>query len=136
MDYVSGAVLAVKRKVLDKIGLFRLCVLHICEDVDICYCARQAGYKVVTSNAIVYHYGSLSWDRPPMRKIYLAERNKSYFILKHYSPEKLLRDIFEYPIRSFKVNLCKYIKGETVFQKTATLNKARSQRKISVYSFY
>ena len=135
VDYVSGAALAVKRKVLDKIGLLDPTFYAYYEDVDICYRARQAGYKVVTSNAIVYHYGSLSWNRLPIRKMYLVQRNGIQFILKHYPPKNLLRYIFEYPIKSFKVDLCKYVRGETVLQKTATLNKTQNREKISVAAF-
>jgi GT2 family glycosyltransferase len=132
VDYVSGAAMAIKREVLNRIGLLDPAFYAYHEDVDLCYRARRAGYKVVTSNAIVYHYGSLSWNKLPARKIYLAERNKIYFVLKHYSPKKLLRYMFEYPIRSFSINLCKYIRGETVLQKLLTLNKVESQRKISI----
>jgi GT2 family glycosyltransferase len=132
VDYVSGAALAIKREVLDKIGLLDPIFYAYREDADLCYRARRAGYKIVTSNAIVYHYGSLSWNKLPARKIYLVERNKIYFILKHYSPKKLLRYLFEYPIKSFKVNLCKYVRGESVLQKTATLNKVQDLRKTSV----
>jgi GT2 family glycosyltransferase len=135
VDYVSGAALAVKREVLDKIGLLDPTFYAYHEDVDICYRARQAGYKVVTSNAIVYHYGSLSWNRLPIRKMYLVQRNGIQFILKHYPPKNLLRYIFEYPIKSFKVDLCKYVRGETVLQKTTTLNKTQNREKISVAAF-
>ncbi|MCS7367302.1 MAG: glycosyltransferase family 2 protein [archaeon YNP-WB-062] len=132
VDYVSGAALAVKRKVLDRIGLLDPMFYAYHEDADLCYRAKRAGYKVVTSNAIVYHYGSLSWNKFLIRRMYLSERNRIYFILKHFSPEKLLKFIFEYPIRSFKVNLCKYIKGETLLQKTATLSKTQGRWKISI----
>jgi GT2 family glycosyltransferase len=132
VDYVAGAAMAIKREVLNRIGLLDPAFYAGHEDVDLCYRARRAGYKVVTSNAIVYHYGSLSWNKLPVRKIYLAERNKIYFVLKHYSPKKLLRYLFEYPIKSFKVNLCKYVRGESVLQKTATLNKVQGLRKTSV----
>jgi GT2 family glycosyltransferase len=135
VDYVSGAALAVKTKVLDKIGLLDPTFYAYGEDVDICYRARQAGYKVVTSNAIVYHYGSLSWNRFPIRKMYLVQRNGIQFILKHYPPKNLLRYMFEYPIKSFKVDLCKYVRGETVLQKTTTLNKTQNRKKISIIAF-
>lgn len=135
VDYVSGAALAVKREVLDKIGLLDPAFYAYCEDVDLCYRARRAGYKVVTSNAIVYHYGSLSWDRLPVRKMYLVQRNRIYFILKHYSPKTLLRYVVEYPVMSFMVNLCRFIRGETGLQKTATLNKIQIRGKIPVVAF-
>jgi len=135
VDYVSGAALAIKREVLDKVGLLDPAFYAYCEDVDLCYRARRAGYKVVTSNAIVYHCGSLSWDRLPVRKMYLVQRNRIYFILKHYPPKNLLRYVVEYPVMSFRVNLCKYIESETVLQKTAALNKIQKKGKISVIAF-
>jgi len=135
VDYVSGAALAIKRDVLDKIGLLDPAFYAYLEDADLCYRARRAGYEVVTSNAIVYHYGSLSWDRLPVRKMYLIQRNGIYFILKHFSPKILLRYLFERSIRVLKVNLCRYIKDETVLQKTATLNKIQNRGKISVIAF-
>jgi len=135
VDYVSGAALAVKKEVLDKIGLLDPIFYAYREDADLCYRARRASYKVVTSNAIVYHYGSLSWDKLPARKTYLAERNKIYFILKHYLPKKFLRYLLEYPIKTFKVNLRKYVRGETVLQKTTTLNNIQSRGKISIIAF-
>jgi len=134
VDYVSGAALAVKREVFDKIGLLDPAFYAYCEDVDLCYRARRAGYKVVTSNAIVYHYGSLSWDRFSVRKMYLLQRNRIYFILKHYFPKTFLRYVVEYPVMSFMVNLCKYVGGETVLQKTA-LNKIQNKGKISIIAF-
>ncbi len=85
--------------------------------IDLCYGARKAGYRVVTTNANVYRYGSLSWDRLPIKKAYLGNRNHLYFIMKHHSPKTLLRYIFEYPVKSFKMDLCRFISGQTVLQR-------------------
>ncbi len=117
VDWVSGAALAIKREVIERIGLLDPEFYAFGEDRDLCYRARKAGYKVVTSNAIVYHYGSLSWDKFPVIKMYLTNRNRLYFIIKHYSPRILLRYVFEYPIKSFNADLRRLIKGETVLQK-------------------
>lgn len=131
VEYVTGAMLAIKREVLDKIGLLDPAFYAYCEDVDICYRARRAGYKVVTSNAIVYHYGSLSWDTFPLRKMYLVRRNHIYFVLKHFSPKALLRYVFEYPVKSFKEDFCRFLRSETVLQKITTPNKNMKQKKVS-----
>jgi len=130
VDYVSGAALAVKREVLDKIGLLDPAFYAYVEDCDLCYRAKRAGYKVVTSNAIVYHYGSLSWNKFSVKRMYLIQKNKIYFLLKHYPPKNLLRYVFEYPIRSFKIDLCRFIRGESVAQKFALTKKKKRLRTI------
>jgi len=132
VDYVSGAALAIKREVVEKIGLLDTEFYAYAEDADLCYRARKAGYRVVISNAIVYHYGSLSWDRLPLKKAYLGNRNHLYFIMKHYPPKALLRYIFEYPIKSFKVDLCRFIKGETVLQRVTRPSKNAQRKKIFI----
>lgn len=131
VDYVSGAAIAIEREVIDKIGLLDPEFYAYCEDADWCYRAEKVGYRVVISNAIVYHYGSMSWDRLPLKKAYLANRNHLYFIMKHYSPKTLLRYAFGYPIRSFKIDLCRFIRGETVLQRVKTQSKNTKREKIS-----
>jgi GT2 family glycosyltransferase len=130
VDFVCGAAMAVKKKVIETIGLFDPEFYAYAEDLDLCYRARKAGYRVVTSGAIVYHYGSVSWDHFPIKKAYLFCRNHLYFILKHYSPKVLLRYVFEYPIRSFKVDLCRFIRGKTVLQIVTISNRKKRWRNI------
>ncbi|MEM4429810.1 MAG: glycosyltransferase family 2 protein, partial [Thermofilaceae archaeon] len=132
VDYVSGAALAVKREVLERIGLLDPNFYAYSEDIDLCYRARRSGYKVVTSNAIVYHYGSLSWSRFPLKKMYLIMRNRIYFIRKHYSPKALIKFIFIYPIKSTWFDLYRSIKGETILQKIINQDKRARQQKLFV----
>ena len=47
VDYVSGAALAVKRSVLDQIGLLIPFFFAYGEDMDLCFRAREVGYRVV-----------------------------------------------------------------------------------------
>ena len=131
VDYVSGAALAIKREVIEKIGLLDPEFYAYAEDLDLCYRARKAGDRVVISNAIVYHHGSASWDRLPLKKAYLNNRNRLFFIMKHYSPKTLLRYVFEYPIRSFKVDLCRFIREETVLQRVTARSKNMKREKTS-----
>jgi len=99
VDYVSGAALAIKREVLRKIGLLDPLFHSYVEDVDLCYRAKRAGYKVVMSNAIVYHYKSLSWSMLPIKKLYLVYRNKTLFIIKNYKRAALIKYFLKYPIQ-------------------------------------
>ena len=130
-DYVSGAAMAIKREVIEKTGLLDPEFYAYCEDLDLCYRARRAGYRIVTSNAVVYHYCSLSWDSFPIKKSYLNNRNKLYFITKHYPRKTLLKYVLEYPIRSLKVDLCRFIGGETVLQRVTTPSKNTKREKVS-----
>lgn len=126
VDYVSGAALAVKREVLQKVGLLRPPA-----DIDLCYRVRKAGYKVVVApNAIVYHYGSASWKYVPIKGMYLHNKKRIYFILNHYPPRFLLKYLFEYPIKSFRIDLCKFIRGESIAQKVTLTNKKKRLRAI------
>lgn len=129
VDYVSGAAMAIRREVIEKIGLLDPFCYAFSEDKDISYRCRKAGYRVVTSNAIVYHYGSVSWDQFPLRKVYSTRRSQLYFIMKHYPPRALLGYVFAYPIKSFKADLCKFIRGETVLQKLTTSSRRKRQGK-------
>ena len=119
VDYVPGAALAIKREVIEKIGLLDPRFYAYVEEVDWCYRARKAGYKVVTSNAVVYHYGSVSWKSFPIKQFYLIYRNKVLFISKNYPRTALLKYFVEYPIRFTAEFLSSFLKGRTVTQRAS-----------------
>jgi hypothetical protein len=48
VDSVIGALLAIKREVIAKIGLLDSRFFAYCEDIDLCHRARKAGYIVTT----------------------------------------------------------------------------------------
>jgi GT2 family glycosyltransferase len=94
VDYVMGAALAIKRPVIERIGLLDPDFFAYYEEVDWCYRAKEVGYKVtVVPRASVYHYGSISWGRNPFKQMYLNERNRIRFIIKHSKGTKLLRHL-------------------------------------------
>jgi len=120
VDYVCGAAMAVKRELFDKIGLLDSKFFSYVEDVDICYRARSAGYKVIIApKAIVYHYGSASWKKFPLKRFLLDYRNRFFFIYKNY-PKKLLKYVLGYPIKFTLVALRNFLRKETVTQKIAS----------------
>lgn len=127
VSYVSGAAIAIKRTVFSKIGLLDPNFHSYHEDADICFRAKKAGYSVVTSKAIVYHHGSLSWNHFPLKKIYLIQRNHVFFVLKHFSSRNLLYYILGFPIQSLQYCLCRFLKGETVVQRTREQKKGGKQ---------
>jgi len=136
VDYVMGAAIAIKRKVLNKIGLLDPRFFAFAEEVDLCYRAKKAGYKVVTSGAVVYHYGSGTWHNFPLKKLYLIYRNKILFISKNYPKIALLKYFFEYPLFFTKYSLTRFVKKETT---TQILSKSKNygtlRRLIKEYLF-
>lgn len=133
VDFVSGAAFAIKSELIDKVGLFDSELYAYCEDLDLCYRARNAGYRVVTSDAIVYHHGSVSFGRFPIKKIYLTNKNTIWFILKNYPLRDMLRYAFEFPIRILKENICRFLMKSTVLQKLDTAKKKVGFSRIGTY---
>jgi hypothetical protein len=131
VDYVCGASLAIKREVIAKIGLLdsKFCAYN--EDIDLCVRAKKAGYMVTTSNAVVYHYKSLSFDRLPLRKEYLYIRNNLYLIIKHYPPKSLLTYML-FPIKSFKVDWERFLRRETGLQRVTMPSENKKQKTLVV----
>lgn len=143
VDYVPGAALAIKREVVEKIGLLDSRFYAYVEEVDWCYRAKKAGYKVVVSDAVVYHYESASWRRFPLKRLYLTYRNKILFISKHYPKMMLLKYFLEYPIRFTVESLLNFLRKDTVTQRisfrTSNKNVLRRLLKIftlNIFSFY
>lgn len=61
MDWVSGACLAVRRCVLDEVGLLDESIFMYNEDAELCYRVKQAGYRVMYEPAArVQHFISQS----------------------------------------------------------------------------
>lgn len=73
-----------RRDVLNKVGLFDEKYFIYWEEVDICYRAKKAGYKIVTATkSIVFHEGSLTMKKYTHTKTFHYHKNKIRFILKN-----------------------------------------------------
>lgn len=92
VDYVEGSALAIKKSVIESIGLLDPDYFMYYEDVDWCVRARNAGYKVVyVPKSVVYHQGSVGTRKSPFKRIFLAERNRLRFVLKSFSGFELVK---------------------------------------------
>lgn len=88
VDWVSGAALVARRETLDKIGLLDERFFMYCEDVDIAYRARQAGWKVMYfPGATVVHLRARSSDQNPVPMIIAFHRSMHAFFKKHYAAQ-------------------------------------------------
>lgn len=86
VDWVSGAAMCLRRAALEQVGLFDEGYYMFCEDVDWCYRARQAGWKVYyVPQAVVTHAIGRSTDQRPLRMVVEFHRSMNRFYWKHYA---------------------------------------------------
>jgi GT2 family glycosyltransferase len=91
---VSGAAMLIRKEVFDLIGQFDPEYFMFEDDVDLCWRARLAGFRIVANpRAVVYHFGGASMEggfpnetrflSSPTRRYY-SERNQLQTLLKNY----------------------------------------------------
>lgn len=83
-DYVSGAAMRIRRKVIEKIGLLDERFFIYYEDADFCTRAKKAGFKIaVEPNAIIFHKISAFRGRRSFFSVYHNLRSNLLFINKN-----------------------------------------------------
>lgn len=86
VDWVSGAALCMSGAALAQVGLLDEGYFMYCEDVDWCYRARQAGWKIYyLPQAVVTHAIGRSSDQRPLRMVNEFHRSMHRFYWKHYA---------------------------------------------------
>lgn len=86
VDWVSGAALCIRRDVLQRIGLLDETFFMYCEDVDLCYRAHQAGWKILYfPAAVVTHYIGRASDQAVEAMVRAHHRSMRIFYRKHYA---------------------------------------------------
>lgn len=85
VDSVMGAFLLIRSEVMEKVGLLDETFFMYGEDLDWCYRAKAAGYKVmyVPVTTVVHHKGSSS-RKAPQKALYEFHRAMLIFYDKHY----------------------------------------------------
>jgi len=93
VDYVSGAALALHRRVMDQIGLLDEGFWPgYFEDVDLCQRAREAGYTVwYEPRAMLFHEETASFSEAVSRSR-AYHRGRLRYLLKHLSPRRFLAE--------------------------------------------
>jgi hypothetical protein len=92
VEFVTAAALAISRIALEQIGLLDEAFKPAYyEDVDWCYRARAAGYRVICQpRAVVAHYESTTADQMSHEHKFALHRGRLRFLLKHCSVETLI----------------------------------------------
>ncbi|MEW6443437.1 MAG: glycosyltransferase family 2 protein [bacterium] len=85
VDWMYGAALIIRASVLKEIGLFDEGFFYLYEDVDLCFRARRAGYKVLyVPEAVICHHLERE-DRPLFsRTLKVHVRSVGRYLLKDY----------------------------------------------------
>jgi GT2 family glycosyltransferase len=104
--FVSGCSLMIRRSVLERIGLFDDRYFMFAEDLDLCWRAQLAGFKIVMDrSARVFHAsgGSISGGalktahyKTNIRRIFFREKNTLRTLLKNYDSKNVLAISFFY----------------------------------------
>ena len=92
LEYVTGAVFAVRRGVWDSLGgMDTLFSPAYFEEVDFCFRARRAGWQVVYQpRAVATHHESTTLGRDSGAYLERYHRNRLRLLLKHVAPDDLL----------------------------------------------
>ncbi len=85
VGWVSGSALMIRREIALKLNGFDEGFFMYCEDVDLCYRARELGMKTAYyPGAVIYHHIGRSSDLVPTRMTFEFHRSMYRFYRKHY----------------------------------------------------
>jgi GT2 family glycosyltransferase len=95
--WCSGAAMVVRSKVFNALGGFDATYFAHHEEIDFCWRAKRAGYKIMTcGESKIYHMGGGTLSYQSGHKMFLNFRNNLFTLLKNESMFLLL---YKFPIR-------------------------------------
>lgn len=95
VEYVIGAATALRRSMLDEIGLLDEGYFLYFEDVDLCARARRAGYRVVyRPQATGVHVESATAAKGSFAYLHRFHSGRWRFLLKHFPADEIVRETF------------------------------------------
>jgi hypothetical protein len=103
VDFICGAAVMLRSETLRRIGAFDAGFFLLCEDADLCFRARRAGYRVCfVPGPGVRHIMSATTKRVRPRMAFYSARNRVWLIRRHGSLGQrivfyLLVFCYEYP---------------------------------------
>ena len=99
-DFVSGSLMFINKKVIDKIGLFDEKYFMYYEEVDYCYRAKRAGFKIGVDSKSFYEHFEVSQDNP-QKEFYLF-KNRLKFLWKFGSFKQKVYEFMRIPKTVFE----------------------------------
>lgn len=94
VDFITGATLAISRKALERIGYEDEKFYPIdYEDPDMCYRAREDGWRVVlVPQAVAIHRESSTSGATTLHRLLGLDAGRLRFVCKHWSAQRLVQD--------------------------------------------
>lgn len=84
VDYLMGAAILIKKKLIKEIEGFNKEFFLLLEDTELCVRAQKAGYRTVfCPNSKIYHKEGVSGEKSP-NSLYYMYRNRILFLKKHF----------------------------------------------------
>ncbi len=131
-DFITGALMVIKKQVVEKIGLFDESYFMYYEDVDYCMRARQAGFKVGIDSEQIFEHFETS-DSNEDKKYYLL-KNRLLFLLRYGNFQQKSRELLRTPVTLLeeKTTLFSLLKKRTflfnfsILNLSSAINKALS----------
>ena len=99
-DFVSGSLMFIKKKVIDRIGLLDESYFMYYEEVDFCYRAKKAGFRIGVDTKLEYEHFEVSQDNPT-KEFYLF-KNRLKFLFKFGSFKQKVRELIRTPKTIFE----------------------------------
>ena len=100
VDFVSGSLMFIKKRVVDNIGLFDESYFLYYEEVDYCTRAKKAGFSVGIDTDLIYsHYENV--NRNDLKDFYLR-RSRFKYLLKYGSLKQKAYELIRFPKTLFE----------------------------------
>lgn len=96
VDFVSGALMIVKKEVIEKVGLWDESYFLYYDEVDYCKRAVNAGFKLGVDTELSYDHFERSDFINPKKKWYLVKSRLKFF-LKYSNTKQKIREIIRLP---------------------------------------
>ena len=114
VDFVSGSLMFIKKKVIDKVGFFDENYFMYYEDVDFCYRVKKAGFRVGVDTFYQYEHFEISKENSQKNKYLFV--NHFRFLCRYGSLYQKLYELIRLPKtvfeeikkRSFYLNFFSY----------------------------
>ena len=91
VDFLNGCCMLVHRDIFERIGVWDTTYYMYGEEVDFCWRAQQAGFRMATvTKAHMLHKVSSSAKRIGSRALYLRVRNQNWFYRRYANPAQVI----------------------------------------------